>query len=62
MNLPEHHMVLEFSIEGFWQEKAQNSSTNRDDTIYQHRNGVVIDLKKPNQGCQDARYASTHGI
>lgn len=62
MNLPELHMVLKFGIESFWQEKAQNSSTDRDDTVNQHRDGVVVDLKKPDQGCQDACYASTHGI
>lgn len=55
-------MAQKFSTEGFRQEKAQNSSTDRDDTIYQHRDGVVVDLKEPDQGGQDARYASTHRI
>lgn len=60
-NSLEFHMVLKFNISGFREEQAKNSSTDRDDSVNQHGDGVVVDLEEPQQGSEDARHTGTHG-
>lgn len=53
-------MVLEFNIAGFRQEYTETPSSNGDDAIYQHRDGVMVDVQEPDQWSEDAGHTSAH--
>lgn len=62
INSQEFSLVLEFNIEGFRQEKTQTPSNNGDDAVYQHGDGVMVDVQQPDQRSEDARHTGKHGV
>lgn len=54
--------VLEFDVAGFRQQQTETSSDYGDDAVYQHGDGVMVNVQESDQWSEDARHTSTHGV